>query len=295
MRGAEYAELVAFIAVAQEKSFAQASVRLGSSRSALSHTIRSLEDRLGARLLNRTTRSVGLTEAGLMLFSRISPAFAEIRDAVARVRQFSDCPSGDVRITLPRLAAELVLAPVIGRFRREYPEVRLELSVNDALTDIVASGFDAGIRPGEMVQRDMLAVRVTPDLRFAIVGSPDYFQERPAPSVPGDLVKHDCINYRFTESGGVHRWPLAKEGKHFDVAVNGALILNDSNLVMLAAIEGAGLACTLESQVASHLATGNLIRVLEDWCPQFPGFFLYYPSQSHMAPALRVLIDFLRI
>lgn len=295
MRGSDYAELAAFVAVAEARSFARAAARLGMSRSALSHTIRALEERVGARLLNRTTRSVALTDAGKALFERLPPAFAEIAAAVDGLSAFRDRPSGTVRINLPRLAAEFLLASRLPRFAQSYPDVRVELTVGDELTDIVAGGFDAGIRPGELVQRDMIAVRVTPDLRTAIVGSPAYFASHPVPRTPRDLAGHVCINYRWLKTGALFRWPFAKDGETLDVAVAGPLTMNDSGLTILAALNGAGLACTVEAQVADDIAAGRLVRVLEDWCPPFPGFFLYYPGRRQMPPALGVLIDFLRV
>jgi DNA-binding transcriptional LysR family regulator len=295
MRGTEYAELAAFVAITQERNFRRASARLGLSPSALSHTIRELEERLGAKLFNRTTRSVAPTEAGRGLYDRVAPAFADIAGAVAAVRAFGDRPSGAVRLNLPKLAAEIILAPALGRFSRAYPDVHLELAVDDDLTDIVAAGFDAGIRPGELVQRDMVAVRVTPDLRTAVVGSPDYLASRPPPRTPRDLKDHSCINYRFAASGALYRWPFARAGEALDVAVEGSLTLNDTDLIRAAALDGAGLACTLENSVEDDLAAGRLVRVLEDWCQPFSGFFLYYPGRRQMPPALRALIDFLTL
>ncbi len=295
MRGSDYAELLAFVAVAEERSFRRAAVRLGLSPSALSHTIRTLEERLGAKLLNRTTRSVAPTETGRGLLDRLAPAFADIAGAVGTVRAASARPSGRVRLNLPKLAAELILAPAFGRLARAYPDVHLELMVDDGLTDVVAAGFDAGIRPGERVHRDMVAVRVSPDLRTAVVGSPDYLAVRPIPLTPRDLKDHACINYRFAASGALYRWPFARDGEVIDFAVEGALTLNDTNLIRAAALDGVGLACTLEASVADDLAAGRLLRILEDWCRPFPGFFLYYPGRRQVPPALRALIDMLRV
>ncbi|WP_131120089.1 LysR family transcriptional regulator [Lichenihabitans psoromatis] len=295
MRGSEYAELTAFLAVAQERSFRRAALRLGLSPSALSHTIRGLEERLGAKLLHRTTRSVAPTEAGQDLHDRLAPSFADTAGAVAGVRAAGGQPSGTVRLNLPKLAAELVLAGAFGRFAQAYPDVRLEVMVDDGLTDIVAAGFDAGIRPGERVHRDMVAVRVTPDLRAAVVGAPDYLASHPLPRTPHDLKDHACINYRFDASGAVYRWPFAKSGEVLDVTVEGTLTLNDTDLIRRAALDGVGLAYTPEDSVADDLAAGRLVRVLEDWCQPFPGFFLYYPGRRQVPPALRALIDVLRV
>jgi DNA-binding transcriptional LysR family regulator len=293
VRGTEYAELSAFVAVTKERSFRRAPNRLGLLPSALSHTIRELEERLGAKLLNRTTRSIAPTEAGRELYDRLVPAFADIAGALEVVRAFGVRPSGTVRLNLPKLAANMILAPALGRFAREHPQVHLELAVDDGLTDIVASGLDAGIRPGELILRDMVAVRVTPDLRSAVVASPSYLALHPGPQTPRDLKDHVCINYRFAASGALYRWPFAKDGESLDVAVEGSLTLNDMDLVRTAALDGAGLACTLEYSVDEDLASGRLVRLLDDWCQTFPGFFLYYPEQRRISPALRVLIDFL--
>ena len=295
MRGAEYGDLSSFVAVAEALSFRRASVRLGLSPSALSHAIRALETRLGARLLNRTTRSVALTDAGRALFDRLQPAFADIAGAVEAVRAYHDRPSGTVRINLPKLAAHSVLAPAFGRFARAYPEVRLEVAVDDGLTDIVAAGFDAGVRPGERLQRDMVAVRITPDLRTAVVGSPAYLAVRPAPRTPEDLQDHACINYRWSDGGALYRWPFQREEKAFDVQVEGPLTMNDTDLILAAALDGVGLACLLEDRVAPDIAAGRLVRVLEDFSPTFPGFFLYYAGRRETPPALRALVDFLKM
>ena len=295
MRGGEYGDLASFVAVAEALSFRRASVRLGLSPSALSHAVRDLELRLGARLLNRTTRSVALTEAGQALFDRLQPAFADIAGAVEAVRAYHDRPSGTVRINLPKLAAHTVLAPAFGRFARVHPEVRLEVTVDDGLTDIVAGGFDAGVRPGERLQRDMVAVRITPDLRTAVVGSPAYLAVRSPPLKPEDLQHHACINYRWSGGGALYRWPFEREGKAFDVQVEGPLTLNDTDLIAAAALDGVGLACLLEDRVATELAAGRLVRVLEAFSPTFPGFFLYYAGRRQTPPALRALIDFLQV
>jgi DNA-binding transcriptional LysR family regulator len=294
MRGSDYAELLAFVAIAEERSFRRAATRLGLSRSALSHSIRALEERLGTRLLNRTTRSVAPTSAGQALLDRIAPAFSEISEATRATSALSERPSGTVRLNLPRLAAEVLFAGRFGRFAAKYPDVHVELVIDDEIRDIVAGGFDAGVRMGNMLQRDMVAVRVSPDLRLAVVGSPAYFARNPVPVSPRDLENHDCINYRWTGSGTTYRWPLIKGGETLNVAVEGPVTLNDSGLVVSAALDGAGLASTLEVFAAPHIAQGRLVRVLEDWCPPLPGLFLYYPSRRQMPPALRALVEFLR-
>ena len=294
VRGTEFAELTAFLAVAKERSFRRAAKRLGLSPSALSHTIRELEERLGTRLLNRTTRSVSPTEAGIALFNRIEPAIAEIDSAVGAIGVSQQRPSGRLRLNLPRLAADSLLAPVLGRFAQAYPNILLELTIDDALTDVVAEGFDAGIRIGEHLQQDMVAVRLTPNIQVAIVGAPLYFAQRDAPQTPRDLKNHACINYRWATTGALYRWPFNGPDGPIDVAVEGPLAVNDTDVILEAALGGGGLACLPERLVARHIETGRLVRVLETWCRPVSGFFLYYPGHRHTPSALRALIDFLR-
>jgi DNA-binding transcriptional LysR family regulator len=294
MRGTEYAELAAFLAIAEERNFRRAARRLSMSPSALSHSMRDLEERLGARLLNRTTRSVAPTEAGANLLGRLAPAFAEIAAALEVVHAFRDRPSGTIRVNMPRPAADVVFVPALTRFTAAYPDVRLDLIIDDEFIDIVAGGFDAGVRLGELVQRDMVAVRLTPDIRFTIVGSPCYFASRPRPVTPRDLHDHACINYRFARSGAVYDWRFAKGDESLVVSVDGPITTNDLSIGLAAAMEGTGLVRMMEARVAGHVAAGRLIPVLEDWCPRYPGFFLYYPSRRQMSPALRAAIDFFR-
>lgn len=294
-RGTDYAELAAFVTVAQELSFRRAAVRLGLSPSALSHTIRALEERIGARLLNRTTRSVAPTDAGRDLLARLAPAFADIQGAVDAARSQHDQPAGSVRLNLPKVASRLLLTPAFGEFSRAYPGIRVDLTIEDDLGDIVAGGFDAGIRPGEHVQKDMVAVRVTPPLATAIVAAPAYLATRAAPRHPDDLARHACINYRFSRSGAVYRWSLGKGRRLLEANVSGPLSTNDADVLVDAALAGVGLCYTLETQVAAHLAAGRLVRVLDDWCQPFAGFFLYYPSRRQMPVPLRTLVDFLRL
>lgn len=292
MRGNDYFQLAAFAAVAQEANFGRAAQKLGLSRSALSHTIRELEERLGVRLLNRTTRSVALTQAGGGLLARIVPSMREISEALDDVNVYRERPSGTVRINLPKIAADTIFGPVLGRFGREYSDVHLELFIDDDLSDIVAKGFDAGIRPGELVHRDMIAVRVTEDSPTAVVCSPAYLADRAAPLAPEDLSMHRCIGYRWSGSGASYRWPLGKGDQSIDVAVSSMLTVNDSELMIAAALDGAGLTFTLERRVTEHLRSGRLVRVMEDWCRPFPGFFLYHTSRRQVSPALRAVIDF---
>jgi len=295
MRGSDFAELVAFITVAETQSFVRAASRLGLSRSALSHTIRALEDRVGTRLLNRTTRSVSLTDAGRKLFARLPSAFAEIKDAVDSLSDYRERPAGTVRLNLPRVAAEFLLTLKLPEFATLYPDVHIEMIIEDRLTDIVGSGCDAGVRPGELLQQDMVAVRITPDVRPAVVASPTYFEKRSKPKVPADLAEHTCINYRFSETGALYRWPFSKEDVRMEAEVTGSLTLNDAGLMLRAALSGMGLAYTLEDNIITELSGGKLVRVLEDWCPPSPGFFLYYPSRRHHSAALRAFIDFMRL
>jgi DNA-binding transcriptional LysR family regulator len=254
-----------------------------------------LEQRLGARLLNRTTRSVSPTQAGQALFNRLEPAMSDIEFAVGEVGAFQTRPSGRVRLNLPRLAASLVLTPELGRFGQTYPDIHLDLTIDDAITDVVAEGFDAGIRLGERVERDMIAVRLTPDLRLAVVGAPSYFANRSLPQTPRDLRDHACINYRWSATGALYRWHFEGPDGPLDVDVHGPLTVNDTGIIIEAALGGGGMACLPETSVMQHIASGRLTRVLDDWCRPFSGFFLYYPSRHHMPASLRTLIDFLKL
>jgi DNA-binding transcriptional LysR family regulator len=293
MRGSDFAELTAFVTVAETQSFVRAASRLGLSRSALSHTIRALEDRVGTRLFNRTTRSVSLTDAGRTLFARLPAAFAEIKDAVDGLSVYRERPAGTVRLNLPHVAAEILVASRLPAFAAVYPDIHVELTVESGLSDIVGSGYDAGVRPGGLLHQDMIAVRLTPDLRIAIVGSPAYFECHPIPRMPKDLAEHACTNYRWTGSGALYRWPFSKAGEHVDVEVTGPLTVDDAGLLVEAALAGMGLACTLEGNITQALAQGRLVRVLEDWCPPSPGFYLYYPSGRLLSAAFRAFIDFM--
>jgi DNA-binding transcriptional LysR family regulator len=286
--------LAAFLAIAEEHSFTKAAKRLGVSPSAMSHAIRSLEEDLGVRLLSRTTRSVAPTDAGEQLLARLRPALTEVRDAVDQLRGLRDKPAGRVRLLVPRLAGTTVLGPKLANFIRDYPDVVLDITADDSRLDIVAGGFDAGIHFGEYIQKDMVAVRVSKDHRAAIVGTPSYFKSHPKPKTPHDLLQHRCINFRHG-SAGVYRWEFEKGKKSLSVAVNGPLIVDDVETLIRAAIDGIGLAFVSDERVAPQLASGELIRVLEDWCQPFPGFFLYYPSRRQQPAALSALIDALRL
>jgi len=294
MRRDELGDLAAFLAVAEERSFTRAAARLGTSQSALSHTVRRLEARLGLRLLTRTTRSVAPTEAGERLLETLRPAFDEIDARLAALSELRDKPAGTIRITTGQHAAETILWPALLRLLPHYPDVRVELSVDQALTDIVAERYDAGVRLGEQVARDMIAVRIGPDIRMAVVGAPAYFATRPKPKTPHDLTHHTCINLRFPTLGGLYAWEFEKDGRALNVRVDGPLVFNVMPMILKAATDGFGLAFVLEDQAAPLIADGRLLRVLADWCPPFPGYHLYYPSRRQLTPAFALLVESLR-
>ena len=281
--------LSAFALVAGERSFTRAARKLGVSPSALSHAIRGLEERLGVRLLARTTRSVAPTDAGEAFLSRIRPALGDVQQALDDLLGRRGRPAGRLRLVVSPMAAVLVLAPHIGAFAAVYPDVTLEVTTTADRVDLVADGFDAGIQLGEYVAKDMVAVRVSHDQRAAIVGSPDYFTRHEPPSHPRDLTKHQCINFRRGDLG-LYRWEFEKGKRSMSVAVTGALTVDSAELLVRAALDGAGLAFGFEEHVAPWLATGALVRVLDDWCPPFPGYFLYYPSRRHQSAALAALV-----
>ena len=286
--------LATFLAIAEERSFTKAAKRLGVSPSATSHAIRGLEETLGVRLLSRTTRSVAPTEAGEQLLVRLRPALTDVQDALDQLSGLRDRPAGRVRIVVPRLAGTMVIGPKLAKFAREYPDVVLEVIADDSRLDIVANGFDAGVHFGEYIQKDMIAVRVSKDHRAAIVGSPSYFKEHPKPKTPNDLLRHKCINFRHG-AAGLYRWEFEKGKKSLSVAVTGPLIVDDVENVVRAALDGIGLAFISDERVKTQLASGELIRVLDDWCQPFPGFFLYYPSRRQQPAALSALINTLRL
>jgi DNA-binding transcriptional LysR family regulator len=286
--------LSVFLTVAEERSFTRAAKRLGVSPSAVSHSMRELEEEIGVRLLSRTTRSVAPTAPGEHLLVRLRPAFTDIREALGQVSGLRNKPAGRVRLLVPRLATNTVLAPKLGEFVRDYPDIVLDVTTDDSRMDIVAGGFDAGIHFGEYIEKDMIAVRVSPDLRPIIVGSPRYLKSRTKPKSPRDLIHHRCINFRHGDAG-LYRWEFEKGKKSLSVAVSGPLIVDDLDLVIRAALDGVGLAYMLEEDAAPHLASGALVSMLEDWCQPFPGFFLYYPSRRQQPAALSALIDVLRL
>jgi DNA-binding transcriptional LysR family regulator len=290
----ELSVLRSFVAVAEERSFTRAAVRLGVSTSALSHAIRGLEERLAVRLLSRTTRSVAPTTAGEQLLARLTPAMTDIRAALEEVAGFRQRPAGHLRVLVSPLAARLVLGAKLPLFAQQYPEIVLELISGDARRDLVTDRYDAGIHLGEFIARDMVAVRVSPEFRQAIVGSPAYFETHPRPRLPSELTEHRCINFQYGASG-VYRWHFAKGKKTATVAVDGPLIVDDVDTMIQAAISGLGLAFAIDAHVATQLARGALVRVLEDWCPPFPGYFLYYPSRRHHSAALSAFVGALRL
>lgn len=295
MRGAEFAELMAFMAIADERSFRGAALRLNISPSALSHSMRSLEQRLGTRLLHRTTRSVAPTEAGQALLERLKPSVAEVEDAVRDVAAFQQQPRGLVRINMPRIAAQLVVMPKLAAFRAAYPDIRLDLVIDDSIIDVIGRGFDFGIRSGSIVQQDMISVPLTPDLRMAVVASPVYFAERPPPQSPAELNGHACLTYRWYETGALHPWHFDGPKGPVDVIVDSVMTANDTDLLLEGALRGCGVALLVESRVEKHIADGSLQRVLMDWCRPFPGFQLYYPSRRHMPAAMRTFIEWMKL
>lgn len=293
MRRGALDDLAAFAAVARSRSFTRAGAELGVSPSALSHAMRALETRLGVRLLARTTRSVAPTPAGERLLRSLDPALAEIGRGLAALADWRGAPSGRVRLTTFAYAARTILEPALPRFLLDHPEVAVEIVVDDRPVDIVSAGFDAGIRFGETVERDMVAVRVGPDLRTVVVGTPAYFARRAPPESPADLEAHACINYRLIGGGGLLPWEFARDGREWRVRAGGQLIVNDGALAGAAVRAGAGLGYMLEDEVADDLAAGRLVQVLDAWCQPFPGCHLYYPSRQ-VTPALRALVEALR-
>ncbi|ANM10899.1 MULTISPECIES: LysR family transcriptional regulator [unclassified Rhizobium] len=287
-------DLIAFLAVARAQSFTKAAGKLGVSQSALSHTIRGLEERLGLRLLTRTTRSVSPTEAGERLLLTIGPRIDEIETELAALSAFREKPAGTVRINAGEHAADAVLWPALEKLLADYPDINVEIIVDYGLTDIVAERYDAGVRLGEQVAKDMIAVRIGPDMRMAVVGAPDYFHTRAKPLTPQELTDHNCINLRLPTYGSVYAWEFEKDGRELRVRVEGQLVFNNIALRLSAVLAGLGLAYMPEDVVAAHLADGRLVRVLEDWCLPFPGYHLYYPSRRHTSPAFAVVVDALR-
>jgi DNA-binding transcriptional LysR family regulator len=293
MRGTEFAGLTAFVAVANHGNFSKAAAALGISTSTMSHTIRVLEERLGVRLLNRTTRSVALTEAGDQLLRQIHPALDELDNAVESLGALSGTPSGVLRLAVGSLAVKMVIDPILPSFRAAYPDVVLDITIDDSQLDIVHGHFDAGMRIGSRIERDMVAVRVAPDSRLIAVASPAYLVAHGRPSKPMDLRAHDCIRFRDA-SGAIRKWEFERGAETIEVAVEGALITNDLDHLMRTALNGLGICYMLEDYMAPHVAAGRLVPLLEGWSLPFAGFHLFYPSRHQMPPKLRAFITFLR-
>lgn len=287
-------DLQAFLTVARERSFTRAAAQLGVSQSALSHTIRRLEASLGLRLLARSTRSVAPTETGQRLIDSVGPRFAEIDTELEALTALRDKPAGSIRITAGDHSLRTVIWPRLGPFLKRYPDIRVEVTSESALTDIVAERYDAGVRLGESIARDMIAVRIGPDWSMAVVGAPGYFAEHAPPRTPHDLTAHDCINLRLMSYGGHYAWEFEKDGTRLNVRVDGQLSFNASPPILAAALEGHGLACIPEDMAAPYIADGKLKRVLKDWMPRFVGYHLYYPSRRQASPAFELLVDALR-
>jgi DNA-binding transcriptional LysR family regulator len=286
--------LLAFLAVAQQRSFTRAAAKLGVSQSALSHTVRGLEARVGVRLLTRTTRSVSPTEAGERVLRNVGPRFEEIEAELAAVSELRERPAGTIRITAIDYAVDTILWPKLTKFLRQYPDIKVEIIVDYGLTDIVAQRYDAGVRAGEQVAKDMIAVCIGPDLCMAVVGAPSYFRNRSEPRKPQDLIGHNCINLRLPTHGGLYAWEFEKDGRELKVRVEGQLVFNGTYQMLNAALAGFGLACVPEDLVQHHFAKGRLKRVLEDWCPPYSGYHLYYPSRRQSSAAFALLVDALR-
>jgi DNA-binding transcriptional LysR family regulator len=286
-------DLAAFAIVAEERSFTRAATRLGISQSALSHSMRGLEKRLGLQLLARTTRSVSPTAAGTALLQDLAPALERIERSLAEARKQRETPAGRIRLVLSRTASHMVLLPKLAQFTRTYPEIVLEVTSSNDPVDLVAGGYDAGVQIGEFIQRDMIAVRVSKDLRLAVVGSPEYFKSHKIPRTPRDLKDHACIGFRF--SSGIYRWEFEKGRKALTVNPQGPATFDDPDLVIRAVLNGVGIGTTMEESLAEMIAKGRLVEVLRDWCPTFPGYFLYYPSRRNQPAALAALINTLRL
>tara|TARA_R110001583_G_scaffold178099_5_gene333840 strand:- start:3089 stop:3982 length:894 start_codon:yes stop_codon:yes gene_type:complete len=290
----DFNDLAAFVRVAKERSFTRAAAQVGVSQSALSQTIRNLEKRLGIRLLTRTTRSVSPTEAGEQLLRTIEPRFDEIEMQLAALSAQRDTPAGKIRITAGEHPAMTVLAPALKRLMPKYPDINVEVVVDHGLTDIVEERFDAGVRLGAQVEKDMIAARIGPPMRMAVVGAPSYFENHARPETPKDLAEHNCINMRLPTYGGLFAWEFAKDGEEQNIRVEGQLIFNTLAMRLSAALAGLGLAYMPADQVVSHVEEGRLVSVLEDWCPTFPGYHLYYPNRQYSLPAFRALVEELR-
>ena len=294
MRGSQFAELKAFVTVVAHDNFARAAAELGISASALSQTIRELEARLGVRLLNRTTRSLSLTDAGARLHARFRPAMIEMASAVDEIAGLRDTPAGPLRVHMPSVAAAAYLKPVLGRFHEAYPDIVLDMTIDDRVTDIVEAGYDVGARLGEYLQADMVAVALGGEQRQLVVAAPDYVARHGQPQTPADLLAHRCINWRQPGNAGLYKWEFVKDGRWFAVAVKGPLVVSQRDMAIAAAVQGVGIAFWAEELVRPLIDDGKLVPLLEHWCGTFPGWFLYYPKQRHTPPSVRAFVDFLR-
>jgi DNA-binding transcriptional LysR family regulator len=294
MQRGSFDDLRVLVAVGRERSFTKAAAKLGASQSALSQTIRQLEARLGVRLLTRTTRRVALTEAGERLVGTAAPRIEEIEAELAAVTELREKPAGTIRITATEYATDTILLPKLSRLLRDYPDIKVEIVVDYGLTDIVAERFDAGVRSGEQVASGMIAVRIAPDMRMAVVGSPTYFKSRSEPTKPQDLIGHNCIALRLPTHGGLYAWEFEKGGRELKVRVEGQLIFNTTAQMLNAALAGLGLAYVPEGMAQPYMSRGRLNRVLEDWCLPYPGYHLWYPSRRQSSVAFTLLVDALR-
>jgi DNA-binding transcriptional LysR family regulator len=294
MERADLNDLVAFLAVARERSFTRAAAKLGVSQSALSHTIRRLEARMGLRLLTRSTRSVSPTEAGERLIVSVGPRIEEIETEIEALSELRDKPAGTIRITAGEHAVNTILWPRLETFLRQFPDIKIEIYIENRLTDIVAERYDAGVRLGEHVAKDMIAVRIGPDWRLVVVGAPSYLANRALPHTPHDLTGHRCINLRLTTHGGLYAWEFEKDGQPLNVRVDGQLVFNSSTPILQASLAGHGLAYLPEDMAKAYIERGELVQVLNDWCPPFPGYRLYYPSRRQASPAFAAVVDALK-
>ncbi|MFV0358749.1 LysR family transcriptional regulator [Tropicimonas sp.] len=294
MRRDEMGDLIAFLAVAEERSFTRAAARLGTSQSAVSAVVRRLEERLDVRLLSRTTRSVSPTDAGQKLADTLRPAFDDIETQLATLDAMRSHPAGTIRLTAGREVARQVVMPAATRLMAEYPEVKIEIAAESRFVDIARERFDAGVRLGESLDKDMIGVRIGPELQMVVAATPGYFRDHPAPKTPHELTGHNCINLRMQTVGGLYVWEFEKAGRTLNVRVDGQFTCSDSNLATEAALAGCGLVCLPSDHLGPHVGSGRLVRVLADWCPPFAGYHLYYPSRRQITPAFRLLVDALR-
>ena len=294
MKREELGDLMALLAVIEEGSFTRAAAVLGTSQSSVSHTVRRLEERLGVRLLTRTTRSVSPTEAGEKLAGTVGPAFAEIQAQLDNLSAYRQRPGGTIRLTSSKFVARSILLPAVERLMATYPDLNIEISIDHRLVDLAAERFDAGVRLGEQVEKDMIAMRIGPDLRMVVAGAPAYLRHRGIPRTPHDLTEHNCINLRMPTLGSLYAWELEKDERSLRVRVDGQFTSDDPDLVLEAAVGGAGLCCLPDDHLAPILDEGRLVQVLQDWCPPFPGYHLYYPSRHQKSAAFDLLLDALR-